>query len=70
MLRIGLFSRSNLCFSLFFPEKQGNRTDADPGRDGGLKVGVKVQETAASSLVGDGMARPSPPNPRLWGEAL
>ena len=63
--RIGLFSRSNLCFSLFFPEMQGNRTDADPGRDAGFKVGLKAQDTAASSLAGDGKARASTPVPRL-----
>ena len=70
MGEIGLFWPSNLYFSLFFPETQGNRTDADPGRDAGFKVGLTAQETAANSLAGDGMARARPPVPRLSGASL
>jgi len=46
MAEIGLFWHSNLHFSLFFPAKQGNRTDADPRGDGGYKAGLKRRETA------------------------
>ena len=62
--RIGLFSRSNLCFSLFFPEMQGNRTDADPRRDLRPKVSLIEPETTGGWAAGDGLARTNQPVPR------